>query len=288
MEALIQQIYNGLSLAAIFIVVALGLQIIFGLMGIINLAHGEFMLIGAYTTFLLQSIGAPFLLTIVVAALVAIVLGYILEKSVIRYFYDKPMDTILVTWGISIMLRESNKLIFGPDQKPLITPISGGFEVGEFIFPFWRTMIIVICVILIALVHYLLNKSDIGLKIRATLENSDLSISMGVNVKKIYQITFLVGAVLAAFAGAIVIPLSAVSPEIGLTYLLPAFLVVIMGGFGSLRGLVLGGLFIGMLTSLLTMGMSSVTAEIVVFFIVVVALRFRPEGVFAKSTLINN
>jgi urea transport system permease protein len=283
LDTLVQQLFNGISLASIYIIVALGLQVLFGLMGIINLAHGEFILIGAYVTFLLQTAGIPFLVSLVVSVIAALVIGFILEKSVIRFLYDYPLDTLLVTWGLSIVMREISKLIFGAAPKPLATPISGGFEAGDLVFPYWRIIVILTCVLVVWFIYHMLNRSNVGMKIRATLENKDLALSMGVNVKQMYQVTFLMGAVLAAISGAIVIPLSSVSPDIGLSYLLPSFLVVIIGGIGSFKGVVYGGLFIGGLSSLLTIFMSAVTAEIVVFFIVVILLRFRPDGVFIKN-----
>jgi urea transport system permease protein len=223
----------GLSIASIFFVAALGLTIIYGTAGVINMAHGEFIMLGAFTVYALQSfIGVPYFLCIPAAFFVVGAIGFAIEKSLIRYLYNRPLDTLLATWGVSLVLIQGTRLIFGSDPKYVQIPsfLSSNLEVGGLSLGVFRLFIIIMALLLAALVWFIFYKTDFGIKIRAVTQNREIAASFGINSGQVYSFTFALGAGLAGVAGALFGALNIVLPTMGMGYVVEAFLTVVTGG----------------------------------------------------------
>lgn len=279
----LQQVLNASSLAAVVVLVALGLAIIFGLMGVINMAHGELFMVGAYTTYMLATAGLSPWLGLILSPLAGGLLGLIMERGLIRFVYKRPLDSLLATWGVAIVIREIFKGIFGPQPLPVPNPLPGAFRLGALLLPKWSAVVICICVLSLVVTYFILMNSTFGLKVRAALDNPSLAVAMGLKIDRLYSTAFVYGAALAGLAGGAVAPLAAVFPQLGLDYLVQSFLAVIVGGIGTIEGVVTGGAFIGGLTGVLAFFMSPVMAEIAVLFLAALALRLRPQGLLSRG-----
>lgn len=276
----------GLSIASILLLVALGLAIIYGTMGVINLAHGDFLMIGAYATWYLQRTWHIGLLpSIPIVFLVGGLLGLLLEKTIVQFLYKRPLDTILATWGISILLEESVNLTAGANSKYVQLPVllSGHIAVAGVSIAMYRLMIICVSLLLLLLTVYIFNCTEFGLKIRAVVSNSEIAEAHGVNSKRIYALTFAYGSGLAALAGALIAPIKSVSPAMGVHYVVDAFIVVVVGGVGSLFGLVMSSALVGEMESILGYLLNDTTAKVLIFLAVIAVIRVRPSGLFASK-----
>ena len=275
----------GLSIAGIFFVAALGLTIIYGTAGVINMAHGEFIMLGAYTVYALQTFaGIPYFLCIPVAFVVVGAIGFAIEKSLIRYLYDRPLDTLLATWGVSLVLIQGTRLIFGSDPKYVKIPqfLSSNLEVGGLSLGVFRIFIIFMALVLAAGVWFIFYKTDFGIKIRAVTQNREIAASFGINSGQVYSFTFALGAGLAGVAGALFGALNIVLPTMGMGYVVEAFLTVVTGG-GALLGSAIASLAIGELQSIFALITNSTFAKFLIFVLIVVFLRFRPQGLISAS-----
>lgn len=276
-----QAFANGLSVAAIFIIVSLGLAIIFGIMNVINLAHGELIMVGAYITYLTSTVGGySFFLAIFAAFIGTGLVGLLIEISVIKRLYGRPLDTLLATFGISIMLQQIFKIIFGSGGKSITAPISNTLVIGNTTIPYYRLFIIIIAVIVLLVTLFIVYKTKLGMQLRATSQNREISESMGVNTSKIDTLTFAFGSGLAGLAGAILSPLRSVTPGMGLEYVIDAFMAIVLGGVGSLTGTALGAFVIGEGNQLFTLFSSETVARLLTFTIIIFIIRYRPEGLF--------
>lgn len=283
METAIFQILNSLTLISILFLVAIGLTITFGLMGIINLAHGEFFMLGAYTVVVGGEIGLPLVVTLVATPLIVGAMGVLVEQTVIKRLYARPLDTLLATWGLSLVIRQVVKIVFGARQRGSDALFSGTISIGGVDYPAYRLFIMAVAVVVGMGFFALIYRSDFGVKLRAVIFNRDMARAMGVNTRRVDRTAFAVGAAVAGLAGAIVAPLGTVNPQMGLSWLINSFLVVIVGGQAA-SGAVLGATFIGGTQSTLSFFIEPVVASVLVLVIAIVALRIRPQGLAGAGT----
>jgi urea transport system permease protein len=295
MTDLITQIFNGLSTGSILLLAALGLAITFGLMGVINMAHGELLMVGAYTTFVCQNLFATylpvyqdwsFIFALPLAFLAAGLVGLFLETTVIRFLYGRPLETLLATWGVSLILQQAFRNIFGANNVDVQSPawLEGGLRIGEDLqFPYRRLFIILLAALCVAGTYWFLNYSSWGLRIRAVTQNREMSACLGVATRKVDAYTFAFGSGLAGIAGCAISLLGSVGPSSGLNYIVDAFMVVITGGVGKIFGAVAGGFAIGQIKTTLEVLTSSSLSTALVFSLVILFLQFRPSGLFPQK-----
>lgn len=286
MEAILPQLLTGLSIGSILLLVALGLAIIYGTTGVINLAHGEFVMLGAYTAWALQTyVGIGLLESLVLIFLVSAILGWIAERVVIRHLYSRPLDTILATWGIGVMAQQAVRLTAGGELRYVEMPalLGNSVPILGVETSLFRIFILVLTAVLFALTWYLMYRTDIGMKLRAITQNREVASSFGINSNRIYSLTFAYGTGLAGLAGALVSPLKSVSPEMGTTYVVDAFMVVVLGGVESLIGTVASSLILGELSGFLAFYSNDTIAKALVLLAIVILIRFRPQGLFSKN-----
>ena len=284
MELVISQLLTGLSIASILMLVALGLAIIYGVTGVINLAHGEFVMLGAYCAWFLQSqLGLSLLASLVPIFIVLAIFGWIIEALVIRHLYERPFDTILATWGIGVMAQQAIRLFAGGELRYVEMPAAFSSSVSIFgaTESSYRLFILFLALGLFAVTWFIYRNTSFGLKLRAITQNRDIASSFGVNSGQVYRATFAYGAGIAGLAGALVSPLKSVSPEMGTTYVVDAFMVVVLGGVQSLFGTVASSGILGELTGFLAFHSNDTIAKAVVLLAIVILIRFRPQGLFA-------
>jgi urea ABC transporter permease protein UrtB len=275
--------FNVVALIAIFVLISLGLHFTFGLLNLVNLMHGEFLLLGAYTAFEVQSRTGSVLLGMLVAPVVGAVIGVAVERGVLRVLYERPLDSLLATFGLSVIIRQLVQLLYSANPRRVENPIGGSFLVLGLNVPWWRLVVVLVTIALVALVSWLLTRTPFGLRARATVRNPVLAAAMGIKVGPTRAALFAIGAGVTALAGALLAPLNTLDPQYGLLFLVNAFLVVILGGQGSLRGLVIAAVVLGGSLSVMQFTISSVVAQIVVIVIAVVAVRLRPVLVRALA-----
>ena len=276
MSDLLTNAFSVVSLASIFILIALGLHFTFGLLGLINLAHGEFLLIGAYLAYAIQQATGSTVAGVLLAPIGAAAFGLAIERLLLRFFYERPLDSLLVTFGLALIVRQGVQLIYSSVPRQLRNPLRGAFTFFDVNIPKWRLLIVVVDVLLIVCISTLLSRTSFGLRARASVRNPVLAETMGVDVAWIRAALFAIGSGLAGLAGGLLAPISSLDPQFGLLFLVNAFLVVILGGVGSLGGLVLGGVMLGGSLALLQFVIPTVLAQIIVLVIAVLGVRLRP------------
>jgi len=288
-------LFNGLSLTSILLIMSLGLTITFGLMGIINMAHGEMLMVGSYTAYVLQELfasylpryqDASFLLALPLSFLMGGGVGMVLERGILRFLYGRPLESLLVTWGIGMVLQQGARLYFG-DQTSVSPPswFRGGFEVMPgLIFPSSRIFIILLSILCLLAVSLLLYRSDTGLKIRSAMQNRAMAACMGVSTPRVDALTFALGTGLAGLAGCALSLIGTVDPEVGKTYIVDSFMVVVLGGVGKLLGTVLASFGIGMANKLLEPAIggtaAAIYAKVGILALVILFLQLKPAGLF--------
>lgn len=277
MDTVIFQLLNALTLTSILFLVAIGLTITFGLLGIINLAHGEFLMLGAYTMVLGAELNVPVLVALIATPFVVGAFGALIEQTVLRRLYARPLDTLLATWGLSLVIRQVVLIVFGARQQGSSALFSGTVEVLGVDYPAYRLFIMAMAV-LVAIAFFLwVYRSDFGVKMRAVIFNREIARAMGVNTRRVDRTTFAVGAAIAGLAGAIIAPLGTTNPNMGTPWLIDSFLVVIVGGQAA-PGAVVGSAFVGGSESMLAFFLQPVVASVLVLIVAIVALRLRPQG----------
>ena len=279
MEPFIIQTLNALSIATILILVSLGLAVIFGMLGIINLAHGEFFMLGAYSVATSVAWGLSPWWGIAAAPVVVGAIGVVAERLIIRPLYKRPLDTLLATWGLSIVIRQIIRLIYGSGQMMAESVIVGSTRLLGTSYPTYRLFIIIFTSGIVVACFYLYFRSDFGLRIRMVIANRSMAGALGVNTHATDMWAFGVAAAMVGLAGAIMSPLVVINPEMGLEYLSRAFIVVIIGGIGHLYGVVAGGLAIGGAEAALSYYLRPVVAQILVVILAVIVIRIRPQGI---------
>jgi len=285
-EILISQIITGLSIGSILLLVALGLAIIYGTTGVINLAHGEFVMLGAYSAWALQKYANIGLFEgLILIFIIVAFIGFVIERVVIRHLYDRPLDTILATWGVGIMAQQIIRLTAGGELRYVQMPSSLGSSMTVFGVETsaFRIFVLFVAAALFALTWYLMYKTNIGMKLRAITQHREMASSFGINSNKIYSMTFAYGCGLAGLAGALVSPLKSVSPEMGTTYVVDAFMVVVLGGVESLLGTVASSIILGEMNGFLAFFTNDTFAKATIFLAIVVLIRFRPQGLFSTK-----
>ncbi|HEY9216006.1 MAG TPA: urea ABC transporter permease subunit UrtB [Ancylobacter sp.] len=287
MSSFINALILGVSIASIWLIAALGLTIIYGTAGVINMAHGEFIMLGAYSSYMLQSyFGLPFILCIPASFFIVGAVGLILERGLIRYLYNRPLDTLLATYGVSLVLMQGVRLIFGSDPKYLAVPdiFSSNIQFGFLNISAFRVVVLAITIFLVLALWFLFYRTRFGVQVRAVMQNKEMAASFGINSGRIYMLTFALGAGLAGIAGSLFGVLNIVLPTMGTSYVVQAFLVVVVGG-GTLAGSVAAGGVTGELQSIFAYFTNDTFARFVLFVLIVVFLRFRPQGLFAPAAL---
>jgi urea transport system permease protein len=295
LRSLIGFVFNGLSLASILLMMSLGLAITFGLMGVINMAHGEMLMLGSYTAYVVQEFFvtyAPahldyfFLAALPLSLLVVGAVGLGLERGLLRFLYGRPLESLLVTWGIGLIFQQSVRLSLG-DQTSVNPPtwFRGGWEaIPGLVLPYSRLFIVALSLLSVVAVYWLLHHSTAGLKIRAVMQNRDIACCMGIAARRIDAFTFAMGAALAGLAGCALSLIGTVDPEVGKTYIVDSFMVVVLGGVGKILGTVLAALGLGMSNKLLEPAIggtaSAVYAKVGILLLVIVFLQIRPTGLF--------
>ncbi|MGI5168435.1 urea ABC transporter permease subunit UrtB [Spirillospora sp. CA-253888] len=284
MTSLLNQLPIGLSIGAVLLLIALGLTFTFGQMGVINMAHGEFIMAGAYTAYLLQDWAGSqaVLVALPVAFAVAGALGWVLERTAIRHFYGRPLDTLLLTWGVSLVLQQAARDLFGAPNVQVVAPswLTGRVEVPGGALPYARLFIMALAVACVAGVWLYLERSRQGRRMRAVVQNRELAAVSGVATGRVDQLTFFVGSGLAGVAGVALTLIGPVGPSLGTYYIVDAFLVVVAGGLGQLRGAVIAAVALGMLNSFAEFWTDASLAKVIVFAVIIGFLQIRPQGLF--------
>jgi urea transport system permease protein len=287
--------FAGISLFSVLLLMALGLAIIFGQMGVINMAHGEFMAVGAYTTYFMSTFTETyfpsflpyyFIVSIVVAFLVAGVLGYLAEFLLIRHLYSRPLDTLLATWGLSLIMQQSFRSLFGAREVSPTLPdwLMGSFQPTEMIdIPINGMFVLGLTAVVTLAVFYLMYRSNWGLRVRATTQNREMSGAVGINTKKVDRYTFALGCGIAGIAGAAFTTIASTGPTTGTLYIVDTFMVVVFGGAASLFGTIASAFSIAQAQSILEFFISGSMAKVYTLFALVLILMFKPEGLFASK-----
>ena len=294
-DIFVMQGFAGLSLFAVFLLMALGLAIIFGQMGVINMAHGEFLTIGAYTTVFISDLVTKFIpgfttyyfiFAIIAAFIVAYIVGYIVEILLVSKLYTRPLDTLLATWGVSMIIRQVIRFFFGAREDSAVMPdwLMGSWAPTEGIdIPLNGLFLFGTAVFMTIVVFVLMYKSRWGLKVRATVQNRDMANAVGINSKKVDRMTFALGCGIAGIAGAAFTTIGSVSPSAGSLYIVDTFIVVVFGGAGSLIGTILSAFGIAQAQSILEFFLSGVLAKVFVLLCIVGILMIRPQGLVANK-----
>jgi urea transport system permease protein len=291
----IQIAFQGISLGSILLLMALGLAIVFGLMGVINMAHGELMALGAYATFVTQGwfqAHAPgaleyyFVVSLPLAFLVSGAAGFVLERGVIRFLYGRPLETLLLTWGVSLMIQQGLRLWFGAANVDVLSPkwLSGGIPVMVGLqLPYNRLFIVGLAAVAVAGMYVLLFRTDAGLRIRAVTQNRGMAACLGVRSRRVDALTFALGAGLAGLAGCALTQIGNVGPELGQNYIVDSFMVVVTGGVGKLAGTILAAAGIGGLNKIIEPGLGAVFGKVAILVAVILFIQRRPSGLFAAK-----
>ena len=290
MDVVVSQIFTGLSIGSILLLAAIGLALTFGQMGVINMAHGEFIMAGGYTAFVVQGLfdnaGVGLLLSIPVAFLVGGLLGVVLEMTLLRRMYHRPLDTLLVTYGVSLILQQLAKNIFGTQGKSVKTPtwLQGPLEIFGFDFPKTRVFVLVLAVVTVVGLSVALKTTSLGRRIRATVQNRQLAECSGISSRATDRLTFFLGSGLAGIAGVALTQLSPVNSSVGQSYIINAFLVVVVGGIGQIKGAVIAAFVLGIGQAALEKLYDASLARILIFVAIVAFLQLRPQGIFNVRT----
>ncbi|XOZ34579.1 urea ABC transporter permease subunit UrtB [Halomonadaceae bacterium KBTZ08] len=283
----------GLSMGSVLLLAALGLAIIFGLMRVINMAHGELLMIGAYTTFMVQTLFAAFapqwlgfylFAAIPAAFLVTGVVGILMERGIIRFLYARPLETLLATWGISLILMQTTRMLFGAQNVRVASPdwFSGSVQLMQGVsLSTSRVGVIGFALLVVALVWLLMNRTRLGLEVRAVMQNREMAAALGVSANRVDMWTFATGAGVAGLGGVALSQIVNVGPELGQNYIVDSFMVVVLGGVGNILGSVFSALGLGVFSKFLEPVVGAVLAKILLFVAIIVFIQWRPQGLFA-------
>jgi urea transport system permease protein len=290
----VANLFQGLSLGSILLLAAIGLAITFGVMGVINMAHGEMIMVGAYVAYVVQQLFRAFLppgwidgylvVAVPVAFLFAGLLGVVLERCLIRFLYGRPLETLLATWGVSLIMQQAVRAIFGSPNKEVSNPswMTGGFDpMGGFTVTWNRLYIIFFCFAVLGILALILNRTSFGLQMRAVTQNRPMAAAMGIRTARIDALTFGLGSGIAGMAGVALSQVGNVSPNLGQIYIVDSFLVVVFGGVGNLWGTLVGALSLGVVNKVLEPFAGAILGKIVVLVAIILFIQRRPRGLFA-------
>jgi branched-chain amino acid transport system permease protein len=281
MDNVIMAIFEIFSFGAIVVLVVLGLGIIASMMGIFNFAQGEFVLLGAYVTYAVHAAGMPVWLGMIAAPFAVGTLGFVLERLIVRRFYAAPIVAMLGTYALGLIIREIVRGLIGGLYISVPEPVGGSITIGAMHFATWRLVIIVITALVMAGSYLLLARTAFGLRIRASLENPALARASGISTNAIYGATFAFGAALAGLAGALIVPVFSLFADLGIRFLIQGFVAVMVGGIGSFAGPVAGAGVIGTLSAALPWVIPPVIADVLVFVLAIIFIKFRPQGLIS-------
>jgi urea transport system permease protein len=287
---ILAQLFAGLSLGSVLLLAALGLSLTFGQMGVINMAHGEFMMAGAYTTFVVQGVvgdaGVSLLLALPLGFVVGGLLGLLLEATLIHRMYRRPLDTLLVTWGVALVLQQVARDVFGAPNVDVSAPtwLSGAVEVGGLALPRTRLFILAVAVVCVVALAVALRATPLGRRIRAVVQNRDLAETSGISSRATDRATFFIGSGLAGIAGVTLTLLGSVGPTLGTSYIVDAFLVVVAGGIGQIKGTVIAAAALGLMQAFFEFSTTASVAKVLVFVAIVAFLQLRPQGLVSVRT----
>ena len=290
MDAVLTQLFAGLSLGSVLLLAALGLALTFGQMGVINMAHGEFMMAGAYTAFVVQQVvgdaGVSLLLALPLGFVVGGLMGLLLETLLISRMHRRPLDTLLVTWGVALVLQQLARDIFGAPNVDVGAPswLAGPVEVVGLSLPKSRLFILALALACVGLVALVLTRTGLGCQIRAVVVNRDLSETSGIATARVDRTTFFIGSGVAGIAGVALTLLGSVGPTLGQNYIVDAFLVVVVGGIGQIKGAVAAAFGLGVLQSVFQLMTTASLAKVLILLVVVAFLQWRPQGLVTVRT----
>ena len=283
--------FFGLSLGSVLVLAAIGLAITFGVMGIINMAHGELIMLGAYTTYVIQQImpnyiGMSLLVAVPAAFVVSGLVGILIERLVIRHLYGRPLETLLATFGISLILQQAVRSVFSPLNRSVETPqwMSGSLEINPALsLTYNRLYIIIFCLVVFALLFLILKKSSLGLSVRAVSQNRSMARAMGIRASRVDALTFGLGSGIAGIAGVALSQLTNVGPNLGQAYIIDSFMVVVFGGVGNLWGTLISGFTLGIANKFMEPWAGAVLAKILVLVFIILFIQKRPRGLFPQK-----
>ena len=287
-----QNVWYGVSLGSVLLLAAIGLAITFGVMGVINMAHGEMVMLGAYTTFVVQEtirnqapglFDASLFIALPLAFLVSAVAGLVIERVVIRPLYGRPLETLLATWGVSLILQQAVRMIFGPSNREVGNPswASGAFDLGQMSFTYSRLWLVLFALAVFFALHLLLTRTWFGLQLRAVTQNRRMASAIGIRTPWVGALTFAVGSGIAGIAGVGLSQIDNVSPDLGQSYSIDSFMVVVFGGVGSLWGTLVAAMTLGVVNKLLEPFAGAVLGKILVLVFIILFIQKRPRGLFA-------
>jgi urea transport system permease protein len=288
----VQNAWYGLSLGSVLLLAAIGLAITFGVMGVINMAHGEMVMIGAYTTFVVQEVirtrypglfDYSLFIAVPLAFLVAGAIGVLIERSIIRFLYGRPLETLLATWGLSLVLQQAVRTMFGPTNREVGNPswMSGAFELGQITITYNRLWILVFTLAVFMILLAMLRYTALGLEMRAVTQNRRMAASMGIATSRVDALTFGLGSGIAGIAGVALSQIDNVSPNLGQSYIIDSFMVVVFGGVGNLWGTLVGAFTLGIANKFLEPVAGAVLGKIAILVLIILFIQKRPRGLFA-------
>ncbi|MCA6105960.1 urea ABC transporter permease subunit UrtB [Bradyrhizobium cenepequi] len=292
MWSAVQNAWYGLSLGSVLLLAAIGLAITFGVMGVINMAHGEMVMLGAYTTFVVQEVirtsypglfDYSLLIAVPLAFLVAGGVGVLIERSIIRFLYGRPLETLLATWGLSLVLQQAVRTMFGPTNREVGNPswMSGAFELGQITITYNRLWILCFTLAVFAILLAMLRYTALGLEMRAVTQNRRMAASMGIATSRVDALTFGLGSGIAGIAGVALSQIDNVSPNLGQSYIIDSFMVVVFGGVGNLWGTLVGAFTLGIANKFLEPVAGAVLGKIAILVLIILFIQKRPRGLFA-------
>jgi urea transport system permease protein len=292
MWSMVQNAWYGLSLGSVLLLAAIGLAITFGVMGVINMAHGEMVMLGAYTTFVVQEVirtrypamfDYSLLIAVPLAFLVAGAIGVLIERSIIRFLYGRPLETLLATWGLSLVLQQAVRTAFGPTNREVGNPswMSGAFELGQITITYNRLWILCFTLAVFAILLAMLRYTALGLEMRAVTQNRRMAASMGIATSRVDALTFGLGSGIAGIAGVALSQIDNVSPNLGQSYIIDSFMVVVFGGVGNLWGTLVGAFTLGIANKFLEPVAGAVLGKIAILVLIILFIQKRPRGLFA-------
>lgn len=286
-----ETVFFGLSLGAVLVLAAIGLTITFGVMGVINMAHGELMMLGAYTTYVMQQImpnnlALALLLSVPAAFMVSGLVGIGIERGIIRFLYGRPLETLLATFGVSLFLQQTVRSIFSPLNRSVSSPefMSGSWQINEFLSFTWnRFYIIIFCLLVFAMLLQILKRTKLGLEVRAVSQNRNMAKAMGIPTDRVDAMTFGLGSGIAGIAGVALSQITNVGPNLGQAYIVDSFMVVVFGGVGNLWGTLVAGFSLGLANKVLEPFAGAVLAKILVLVFIILFIQKRPRGLFPQK-----
>jgi urea transport system permease protein len=292
MWSAVQNAWYGMSLGSVLLLAAIGLAITFGVMGVINMAHGEMVMIGAYVTFVVQEtirtsypglFDYSLLMAVPLAFIVAGAIGILIERTIIRFLYGRPLETLLATWGLSLVLQQAVRTIFGPNNREVGNPswMSGAFEIGQITVTYNRLWILCFTLVVFAVLLAMLRYTSLGLEMRAVTQNRRMAASMGIATSRVDALTFGLGSGIAGIAGVALSQIDNVSPNLGQSYIIDSFMVVVFGGVGNLWGTLVGAFTLGIANKFMEPVAGAVLGKIAILVLIILFIQKRPRGLFA-------